>query len=99
MKLKAGASLKGVQWQMFSASILLEPLFLKRGADLVITAGTDGKHMKGSLHYKGLALDYRSRQLKKSARDDLLKEGRQVLGPDYDFIEEDDHFHAEHDPK
>ncbi len=82
---------------MFKAAVVADGVYNKFGAELVITAGTDGKHMDGSLHYKGLALDFRTWNLngrEKDVIDDLRKE----LGQDYDVVLEGDHIHCEFDP-
>lgn len=97
MKIKEGAKLDGVEWQMFKAAIISDAVYHKFGAELVITAGTDGKHMDGSLHYKGRALDFRTWNLngrEKEVVEDLKKE----LGSDYDVVLEGDHIHCEFDP-
>lgn len=69
-----------------------------------ITAGTDGTHMKGSLHYKGQAIDLRSKNLKEEQKDLVFAELKKRLGKDYDVLLEDrgmpnEHFHIEYDPK
>lgn len=99
MKLKPGASLKHVQWQMFDAAVKADEVYARYGHELVITAGTDGRHMAKSLHYKGLALDLRTRTLPVSQRRKIENELRKALGPEYDLIYEGDHFHVEYDPK
>ena len=98
MKLKEGASLEGVSWRMWTAAIKAEPLWRKRGAELVITSGSDGKHGQNSLHYKGLALDFRIWNLG-GAESDVLPELKAALGPEYDVVLEGDHFHVEYDPE
>jgi hypothetical protein len=99
MTLKPGVSLKGVRWQMFEAAVRVEGCYEKLGLECVITSGTDGQHIKGSLHYKGLALDFRKRTVPVAMRPKLLKAIRQALGPDYDVLEESDHVHVELDPE
>ena len=103
MELKEGASLEGVQWQMFHAAIVAEQIYKKFGAECVITAGTDGKHMEGSLHYKGCALDLRTHNVPGRALQ-IMVELQQKLGKDYDVILEaagtpNEHIHLELDPK
>lgn len=97
MKLKPGVNLLGVQWQLFEASIKIEPIFNSAGAELVITSGVDGKHMIESLHYKGLALDFRTRDLKDPQ--DILKAVKAMLGQEFDVVLEKDHLHVEFQPK
>ena len=98
MNIKEGATVEGCQWQMFHAALVAEQIYKKYGAECVITAGTNGKHMEGSLHYKGLALDLRTFNV--SGRELQIKVAlQQALGKDYDVVIEKDHIHVEYDPK
>lgn len=73
--------------------------FQAHGYSCVCTAGTDGKHMEGSLHYKALAVDLRSRHVAAELLPKIVSELKERLGKDYDVIIEGDHVHAEYDPK
>ena len=73
--------------------------FQAHGYSCVCTAGTDGKHMEGSLHYKALAVDLRSRHVAAEMLPKIVSELKERLGKDYDVIIEGDHVHAEFDPK
>lgn len=72
----------------------------------VITAGSNGKHKKNSLHYKNLGLDYRGNNITDAQGRALGGLVQTRLGQDYDaFFEQPDgkppaydHFHAEYDP-
>ncbi len=109
MKIKEGASLKGVQWQMFYAAIICEGVLIKNGFELIITSGTDGQHGCGpskpgkaedhTLHDDGLALDFRHRHIPVQMHEDVRRDMKEALGPDYDVVREKDHFHVEYDPK
>ena len=108
MKLKEGASLAGVRWEMFYASIIVEGILNGHGYECVITSGTDGKHghppsktgkADGTLHDDGLALDFRNRTIPVPERAPLRKELSKALGQDYDVVLEKDHFHVEYDKK
>ena len=103
MNIKDGASIENVQWQMFHAALVAEQIYKKFGAECVITAGTDGKHMEGSLHYKGLALDIRTHNVPGRALQ-LKVALQQALGKDYDVVLEavgtpNEHCHLEFDPR
>ena len=76
-----------------------EYTFQAHGYSCVCTAGTDGKHMEGSLHYKARAVDLRSRHVAADALPKIVDELKERLGKDFDVILEGDHVHAEHDPK
>jgi hypothetical protein len=72
--------------------------------DCVITAAADGRHKDGSLHYVGLAIDLRSKNLAPELKRRLLLELRTFFGPRYDIILESEgkaaeHYHLEYDPK
>ena len=62
------------------------------GEDLYVTSLRDGNHSMGSLHYDGLAFDFR-----KGNRS--LDQIRGALSKDWDLVDEDNHIHAEYDPK
>lgn len=71
--------------------------------DMWVTAGIDGVHKKGSKHYTGDALDFRTKQLEPTQKTDYIEMVKQLLGPDYDVILEavgtdNEHGHAEFDP-
>ena len=57
---------------------------------LVITEKDGGKHMDGSLHYTGFAIDFRSWVVHVVKRPALLAQLKRELGSDWDVIEERD---------
>jgi hypothetical protein len=81
------------------------------GQEAVMTSGTDGKHMEGSLHAKGLAGDYRIRDpggawsLTQAQIEALVKRLRLLLNKDetanrpFQVIVETDHLHVEYQPR
>lgn len=69
------------------------------GFDVIITAGVDGVHMKGSKHYTYEALDLRTSNIPPPLVPVYLDKLKTRLGPDYDVVLESDHIHAEFDPK
>lgn len=98
MKLKAGVSLEGAQWQIWYAAIIVERVLLEQfGAELWITSVCDGKHRKDSLHYKGLAFDVRTWGIK-GRELQVVAALKKALGPDYDVVLEATHIHIEFDP-
>jgi hypothetical protein len=98
MKLKPGVKLEGVQWQMFDAAIKVEEVYNNLGHELTITSASEGHHGPRSLHYKGRALDFRTRTVPLSQRQKILKSVKAKLGPDFDVVLEKDHLHLELDP-
>ena len=69
----------------------------RRWPDFVVTSTYEGTHAPGSLHYANLAIDLRHTTFegKKIAVDEL----RDILGHDYDIVEEASHIHIEYDPE
>ncbi len=100
MKIKSDVDLRGLQPQMAIAAIVAASVYAANGAELMITSGTEGTHMKGSLHYKGLALDLRLPGFSGEAATNLLVSNlRANLGPQFDVVLEGTHVHIEWDPK
>lgn len=72
--------------------------------DMLVTSGNDSTHMKGSHHYTGNALDFRSKHLSNGEISSLLKIVRRRLGKSYQAIVEsiekpNEHIHIEYDPE
>lgn len=103
MRLKPGVKLKDLTPQMALAALVVFSLYDKRGAECVITSANDSRHSTNSLHYKGNALDFRT---KNYAGDKtwLREEIADCLGLEFDVVLEDidgdnQHLHIEYDPK
>jgi hypothetical protein len=84
---------------MVLAAIVCRDVLEKRKLDAVITAGLDGKHSPGSLHYVGLAFDLRTNNIPAADREPVRAEIKDALGDDYDVVIEGDHIHIECQPK
>ena len=69
------------------------------GYELILTEGTGGSHMEGSLHYFGQAVDIRTRHVPDELRKVLSDDIRRRLTDDYDVVLEATHIHLEYDPK
>lgn len=78
------------------------------GVDLEVTSVLDGKHMLGSFHYKGLAVDLRTNSIQGEGRfakvQKLRNDLAEALGEDFDVLLEDlglpnEHVHVEYQPK
>lgn len=99
MLAKVGVNLS-VRPEMETAYEIVEVIYRRYGYLCVVTSGTDGKHMEGSLHYKKRALDFRTFHVKKSTlTDDMIPAIRKALGSEYDVVPEATHLHIEYDPK
>lgn len=66
---------------------------------MTITSGHEktAKHMKGSKHYTGEAIDIRKLDMKNTKI--VIEEIKDYLGEDYDVVEEKTHIHIEYDAK
>ena len=105
IKSGAGAArILGLRPEMSIAFTICAEVFRDNGSDCVITAGIDGSHSRGSIHYKGLAVDLRAHHIPDEDRAPILDALRKNLGDDFDVLLENDttpnvHYHVEFDPK
>jgi protein-tyrosine-phosphatase len=95
MMLKAGVRVKGIQTEILLAAMIADTICQKHGVEFVITSAGDGVHSINSLHYKGQAIDIRSRDMKSPEL--IAKELAEALGDEYDVVLEKDHIHVEFD--
>lgn len=103
MNLKPGVDMNGVQPEILEACAKIHYLMEKTG-EFTLTACLDGKHKTGSLHYKGLAVDIRSKHIPAAEKAKVLAAIKATLGRDYDVILEgegtaNEHLHVEWDQK
>ena len=106
MEFKNGVYLK-IQPEMAMALPLIDGAYhdIDADAECVVTSANDSRHMDGSLHYEGLAVDLRTRDLHPDAIQRLVLALRRRLNGDekanrpYQVIVESDHIHVEHDPQ
>jgi hypothetical protein len=105
ISLKPGVKIDGLRPEIVLGLMCVKAVFDRYKYELVITEGTGGKHMVGSLHYKGLALDIRSKHISDAVtKAKILFDCQDALGENFDFILEGDtkvneHFHLEFDPE
>ena len=97
MKIKEGASIQGLDIRMRSALIAADKLWITHGHELVITSGLDGEHSAGSLHYYGLAVDFRTRYFDVMCQRRISKTLGLELGNNFDVILHKSHIHVEYD--
>jgi len=97
--IKKGVKIDKLQPQMTLGYVIIQRVFNRHGWECVITSGNDGKHSEDSLHYVGLALDIRTKNIPQCYHDALTNEIREALGENYDIVYENDHWHTEYDPK
>ena len=96
-----GVSLRGIRPEALHALWVAAAVITGEGYEAVVTSGVEGVHGTGSLHYLGLAVDYRVRHIPVARRVFIRDKIRAALGPEYDVILENnpDHLHIEHQPK
>ena len=97
IKIKQGVDVRGLHLKMWELIYLIEPLFKSKHCDVVITSALDGNHSVNSLHYVGLAVDIRKRDL--PFADELFNTIVDILPDAYDSVNETTHFHFEYQPK
>lgn len=103
MILKPGVNMSGVQPEILRAMADIHATMEATG-EFTLTACLDGKHKATSLHYKGLAVDIRSKHMGTMLKLKTLNDLRSILGPDFDVLlegegTENEHYHLEWDPK
>jgi len=99
MRIKPGVILDGIQTPMLNVLVVVNAAYARQGIEVWVTCGLDGEHMEGSLHDKGLALDFRTRKIRIKIIEAIAAEVKTKLGDAYDVMIEKDHLHVEHDPK
>lgn len=105
LALKRDVRLVGLSTQILLAVIVADRVYSELGYETVITSLNDGEHKKGSLHYKGNAVDIRTKHLPDAhTKFNMASRISNALGPQYDVIlehldHENEHLHIEYDPK
>lgn len=102
-KVKPGVDLAKLEArpEMLAAVNQVAEVYQKRGAQLVITSGSDGDHPAGAKHgkvdphYTGEAFDCRILNFASSTWPALASELRAALGADFVVVLERDHIHVQ----
>lgn len=95
---KPGVDLWGLSSTMTCAVRMIDAQLRHHGyPSWTITSTTEGKHMTGSRHYTGDAIDIRIRDV--SDPDEFFILIRDALPDSFDVILERDHVHVEFDPR
>jgi hypothetical protein len=97
--LKPGVRITGMRPEILLAALAAMEAYRAAGHDLMVTACVDGKHMTGSLHYAGAAIDLRTRDVAPADVQKLITQIKTCLGDDFDVLLEVDHLHIEFQPK
>jgi hypothetical protein len=97
--LKPGVRITGIRPELLLAVIAAERVYEEAGHDLTLTACVDGKHVAGSFHYAGAAVDIRINDVPTTEVPKLIARIKSCVGEDFDVILEVDHLHIEFQPK
>lgn len=95
MKFKYGVQFNYLQVPMFNALTVIEAAFNYFDSQLVITSGSEGKHMKGSKHPIGGAVDCRTRHLTLKIKRWIVERLKRDLSPKFDIVRHRTHIHIE----
>ncbi len=104
MKIKDGVIMAGLQLVMRPALIEAEKLWKQYGQDdgVTVTSALDGEHSAGSLHYYGLALDFRTHYWSPETAYKVyrnLKVRLRQKNINFDVVFHKTHIHVEYDEK
>ena len=98
--LKEGVNVAGLKTEMVPVLLAAYSVFAQHSVPFTITSALDSKHGRGSLHYVGLAIDIRRREIADPAVvQRIADEMKAALGSQYDVVVEKTHFHVEFQPK
>ena len=93
--LKRGVTLDHLHPSMLATIATVHAIYTEANQKLTITSATEGKHRPNSRHYKGLALDIRTRDLTGVTPNHMARLLRIAL-PHAKVILEDTHIHIGH---
>ena len=100
MYLKHNVKIQGLTPEMLLGIIIINDVYKSYSIDLVITSVTDSKHTaEHSLHYSGNAIDCRTSNIPINIpRKIILDDLKQALGPNFQVLDEQTHFHISYKP-
>jgi hypothetical protein len=97
LALKGGVRMHGVRPEVLFAAVVVDQVYADFGQKLtVITGALNGKHLPGSSHYRGEALDFRTQDpggawgFDDATRAKVRAEIQSRLGDDYQVLDEGD---------
>ncbi len=104
MSLKSGVALRGLHPVWGIAYPIIRDAFRDQNAQCIITSANDSRHGVNSLHYKGRALDLRTKHVSEPVKSSIIRKIKEQLGVQFDVVYEaagldNEHLHIEWDPK
>lgn len=104
MELKYGVKLTDLSPQMVLAAMVVAAVCDQFNVPCCITSANDSRHSDRSLHYKGKALDFRTKYPELDGKEEIFKSAvASRLGIEFDVVLEgvgtdNEHLHVEFDP-
>jgi hypothetical protein len=95
MKVKENVKLDGLQFIMREVLIHADEIWTDNGQELVVTSTTDSVHSAASLHYYGLAVDFRTKYFDNLTKHKVYKKLVKQLGDRYTVVLEPTHIHVQ----
>jgi hypothetical protein len=97
MIFKDGVIFAGLDIRMRPALMMCEQVYKKFGRPegVTITAGLDGEHSAGSLHYYGLAFDIRTHYFDDATKNEVAYTLIRDLGSRFTVVLEPTHIHVQ----
>jgi len=101
IRYKPGVKVKGIQPEIVLAIQVAYSGYrdMYQSGDMVVTSVMDGVHSANSLHYKGLAVDLRTRDMHLGDLERWVGGIKECLTDEYDVVLERNHIHIEYQPK
>lgn len=99
MRLKQGVRIHGIRPEIILAIHIIDGIYNKFGQELVITSGIEGKHSETSDHYKGMAVDCRTRYFSELEKQEVFKEVTGAIGDDFYTLLHETHLHISYRPR
>lgn len=101
MRLKNNSiQLNGIRTELLLGLNIVDSLHYEMfGNSMEITSVCDKDHMENSLHYCGSAVDISDDSIEPVFTETFVKEVKNRLGCEFDFLYEKNHFHLEWQPR